>query len=232
MKGKISSKQICGMAAFVAVLAVVLVYVLIFKDYRTKTEALKQSNAALDERVEKLKIYFLEETANKDKKDKLEKEIDELLAPYPADILDEDIVAQSIMTQRLSPLVYTSINVDEKEVLSVIEADVVKAAGIEKYQEPIVFTEKRASYVNEVTYTGLKDAIEAIKLGETYAPFHNYLIGIECVNYSKGEEDKLNGTLDLVFYSVSGTDKEYVELQLPQYLPGTTNIFGEAKEED
>jgi hypothetical protein len=81
MKGKISSKQLCGAVALVGVLIVALVYVLVFQKYNNMAKTLEASNIALDERVSKLKKYYLEEPMYKENMVKLSAEIDELLAP-------------------------------------------------------------------------------------------------------------------------------------------------------
>lgn len=224
MKGKITSKQVCGAVALIGLLAIVLVYVMVFKKYNGLAEETRQSNEVLSERVANLKKYYIEEPQYLEKMEVLKAEIDELLAPYPADIKEEDILMQAVYTQMVAPIVYSSINMGEKTAYSSVGGDVVVNAGVEKYQQAIVFSQKKATLSNEITYEGLKDTIKSLYES-------NYLIDIPGITYSKGNEDKLNGTLDIVFYSASGTGKEYEKPNITEYLAGTTNIFGVIEED-
>ena len=58
--------------------------------------------------------------------------------------------------------------------------------------------------------------------------FRSNRIGIQNVVYSKGdaENPNLSGHIDLVFYSVQGTGKEYAAPDMIPYIAGTDNIFG------
>lgn len=82
-----------------------------------------------------------------------------------------------------------------------------------------------ATYANEVSYSGLKSMIQMIFDNDSR-------IGIQNITYSKGDEENSNltGHMDLIFYSASGTGKEYVAPDIVPYLAGTDNIFGEVEQ--
>jgi hypothetical protein len=123
-----------------------------------------------------------------------------------------------------SPIVYSNINIGEKTVYSMVAEDVVKNAGVEKYQSSIVFSNKAATLANEVTYEGLKEAVQSLFESE-------YMIDIQNISYSKGNEEMLNGSMNVCFYSASGTGKQYETPNIAQYQPGTMNIFGMEEDE-
>lgn len=208
-------------AAFGALL-LVLVYVLVYQRLITEAESIEASNRTLSQRVNELKQYYdAREQYQKDTQ-ALEQLIDELLIQYPADAREEDAIMLAVQMQRNSEAQFLTINMEKGDAVKVIPAETVTAAGNEKYTQELQFCDMSAIYVNEVSYVGLKKLIQTI-----YDSSNR--IGIQNIAYSKGdaENPNLSGYIDLVFYSVKGTDKEYVAPDIIPYLTGTDNIFGE-----
>ena len=208
-------------AAFGALL-MILVYVFVFQRLMTEAEAIETSNKELSRRVNQLKVYY-DNRANYLRDTQMtEQLIDELLAIYPADARDEDVIMLAVQMQQDNDGEFLSINVDRGDAVYVISAETVSAAASEKYTQAIQFQNLYATYVNEVSYSGLKNMIQTI-----YGS--NNRIGIQNIAFTKGdvENPKLSGHMDIVFYSVTGAGKEYVAPDIMPYIAGTDNIFGE-----
>jgi len=222
---KITSKQIFTYAILLGIIAIAAVYFLVYKKKVELAEQTRATNMALAERVESLKVYHINEAKYLEEMEPLKEEIDVMLAPYPADVKDIDLIMQAVNTQAVSPIHYTGINLGNLGIMQSISSDVVVNAGVEKYQEQIDFCERTTTYTTAITYEGLKEAVQSLFDSE-------YLIGINSISYTKTDgEGGLMGTMDLAFYSVSGTGKEYVKPEIPPYVSGTENIFGLAEEE-
>ena len=127
----------------------------------------------------------------------------------------------AVEMQRDSGAAFLTVNMQKGDVIHEVPAETVSAAGNEKYSQAIQFRNLDAAYVNEVSYAGLKRMIQTI-----YDSSNR--IGIQNVVYSKGdaENPNLSGHIDLVFYSVQGTGKEYAAPDMIPYIAGTDNIFG------
>lgn len=208
-------------AAFGALL-MVLVYVFVFQKLTTEAETIETSNKELDKRVSQLKEYYDNRAKYLEDIQITEQLIDELLAVYPADAREEDVIMLALQMQQGNDGEFLSINVERGDAIHVVSAETVSAAASEKYTQAIQFRELYATYVNEVGYSGLKSMIQSI-----YGS--NNRIGIQNIAFTKGDEEnpKLSGHIDLVFYSVAGTGKEYVAPDIIPYIAGTENIFGE-----
>lgn len=222
---KLTSKQIFTYVALLGVIVLAAVYFLVYKKNTDLATATRDSNAALAVRVDSLKVYYDNEAKYLEEMEPMKTQMKEILEKYPADTQEEDIIMQAVHTQLETPVVYSNINLGEKSVLKSVGKDVVIGASLEEYQESISFVERTGTYVNRVTYANLKEAIQGIFDSE-------YYIGIKSIVYSAGEEDELNGTLELAFYSATGTGKEYTLPNILPYISGTENIFNNTEVEE
>lgn len=217
-----TNKNLLLYVAAIGALLMILVYVFVFQKLTTEAEAIEASNKDLSQRVNQLKGYYDNRGNYLSGIQMTEQLIDELLAVYPADARDEDVIMLAVQMQQGNDGEFLSINVERGDAIHVVSAETVSAAASEKFTQEIQFRNLYATYVNEVGYLGLKDMIQTIYDS-------NNRIGIQNIAFTKGdtENPKLSGHIDLVFYSVTGTGKEYVAPDIVPYIAGTDNIFGE-----
>lgn len=217
-----TNKNLLLYVAAIGALLMILVYVFVFQKLTTEAEAIEASNKDLSQRVNQLKGYYDNRGNYLSGIQMTEQLIDELLAVYPADARDEDVIMLAVQMQQGNDGEFLSINVERGDAIHVVSAETVSAAASEKFTQEIQFRNLYATYVNEVGYPGLKDMIQTIYDS-------NNRIGIQNIAFTKGdtENPKLSGHIDLVFYSVTGTGKEYVAPDIVPYIAGTDNIFGE-----
>lgn len=217
-----TNKNLLLYVAAIGALLMILVYVFVFQKLTTEAEAIEASNKDLSQRVNQLKGYYDNRGNYLSGIQMTEQLIDELLAVYPADARDEDVIILAVQMQQGNDGEFLSINVERGDAIHVVSAETVSAAASEKFTQEIQFRNLYATYVNEVGYLGLKDMIQTIYDS-------NNRIGIQNIAFTKGdtENPKLSGHIDLVFYSVTGTGKEYVAPDIVPYIAGTDNIFGE-----
>ncbi len=216
------NKNILVYVAAFGALLLVLVYVLVYQRLVTEADSINASNRTLSQRVNELKAYYDARAQYAADTQALEQLTDELLQQYPADAREEDAIMLAVQMQRNSEAQFLTINMEKGDAVKVIPVETVTAAGNEKYTQELQFCEMTATYVNEVSYAGLKRLIQTVFDSSNR-------IGIQNIAYSKGdaENPNLSGHIDLVFYSVTGTDKEYLPPDIIPYLAGTDNIFGE-----
>ena len=223
---KITSKQIFTCVLLLGIIALVAVYFLVYKKNIELAEQKNASNVTLQKRVESLEQYHIDEPRYLEEMEPIKADIDEFLKPYPANVMDLDLIMQAVKTQQVSPIVYSGINLGAKRVMKTISTEVVQNAAVEKYQEQISFVEQTCTLPNKITYDGLKTAVQSLFDSE-------YLIGIKSITYAKaGQNGELQGTIDLSYYYATGTGKEYVKPEMTEYESGTENIFGVAKDEE
>lgn len=218
-----AGKNIMLYVAGLGALLMILVYFLVYQKLVDKADEIEASNQVLAKRVEELKGYYDEREINLANTMLLEQLTNELLTVYPADAREEDAIMLAVQMQRDSGAEFLNINMERSEVpIHVVAAETVQAAASEQYTQEIQFRNMTATYINEVSYIGLKNLIQTVYNNSNR-------IGIQNISYSRGNEENPNlaGQVDLVFYSVNGTGKEYVAPDIVPYLAGTDNIFGE-----
>lgn len=213
------NKQVFSLIAVFAVLAVVAVYFLWYKKVDAEAVTLEESNVVLQKTVDELKVYKINEAQYKADIDTMSKQIVDVLEKYPADCRLEDIIMQAVGIQMATKIEYTGINIGDKDVFQAVSSEAVAALGNEAYQSEIRFVGQNTSYANSLDYASLKEAVQAIFDSK-------YKIGITGISYYSSGDGKLDGNINMTFYSMAGNGKEYVEPYMAPYQNGTTNIFG------
>jgi Tfp pilus assembly protein PilO len=218
LKNYFNQKTFMGITGVGIALAVV-VYVFIYLDYTQQTEEISESNKELKAVVDELQEYADNMEMYQTAIDEMGASIKETLSEYPADAREEDVLMLAVQIQENNSISYSSISMDEPEVVYEIPYDLVSQVGVEEYDRDIKFVDKHATYVNVTDYANLKSVIEQVY----DAPNR---IGIDNIVYTKNDEDgTLEGSISLYFYSATGTGAEYTLPDIADYLAGTSDMF-------
>ena len=217
---KTSPKQLMTCVVLIGLLALIAVYFFVYKSYIDKAEALELSNMALNRRVAELKEYYDNMEMYNEELELMQAEIRSILEPFPADVLEEDMIVLALDTMKTASVDYSNINVGEREALRNIPVETVQAAGMEDLTQELVFVTRQGVYVNETNYQSLKDCINTINNSSNRLAINN-------IAYSRNEDTgELAGTIQVSFYSVMGTGREYVPQNLADYVSGLAELFG------
>lgn len=220
MKNNSTGKKALLYTAIICLLALAAFYFLFYRTYQEKTQELRDSNDALSARIADLKIYYDNEEQYVADAETIRGQLVELLDSFPAEVRVEDIIMETVAIENAAEIHYSNVGLSDREVLKEIDASVVLAANQEEYRNEICFIRQNASYSNTTDYDGLKAVVQEILSSE-------YRLGIENIAYTRNSYDgTLSGVIEVAFYSVTGTGKEYVAPNIPDYLSGTDNIFG------
>lgn len=219
-----SNKNLLIYVAAFGALLMIAVYFLVYNKLMEQAETIERSNQELSARVDELKVYYDNRETYLKLTQVTEQLIDEIVLAYPADAREEDAIILAVRMQQESGASFQSVSMEKGSAIHTVAAETVTAANSEKYTQGIQFYTMNATYANEVSYSGLKSMIQMIFDNDSR-------IGIQNITYSKGDDENpnLTGHMDLIFYSASGTGKEYVAPDIVPYLAGTDNIFGEVE---
>lgn len=215
---KVNSKQIFSYVGLAGILMMALFYVFFCMKYEEKTTALMNENVLLESRVATLRAYHKNEEKYRTETEAMTAGIEQLLAAYPANALEEDAIMLAVDMEACGDIRYTVINMGEPASLYTIPETTVKAAGCEGLSAGLEFVERRVTYSNDISYDSLKECI-----GEIYK--NRNRIAISNIVYIKNAEGKLTGNIDVSFYSVRGTNKEYVKPDISKYAAGKADLF-------
>lgn len=225
MKNKAQSAFLTTFLFFVVIIVVIFMYV--YQPNVTKTQELEASNATLKTRVDELEGFYKEMPAHKAEMEKWTTEINQKLAAFPVDTKEEDSIYLVLRTWEEGIVAaYTSIGVGEREVVTTISEDVVKPATIDGLETELVFKERTTTYNNITTYNFMKELVKSINENPEAASITNLV-------YTTTEEGLLEGSIDVTFYLVEGTNREYQKREFKDYPTGDlTNLFGTIYIED
>lgn len=217
---KVSSKQVMMYVVLFGVLLLVGVYFFVYKSYTDQAATIETSNMVLNRRVAELKEYYDNMEGYNAEIELMQAEIRNVLGQFPPDVLEEDMIVLALDTMENAAVEYTNINIGAREALRNIPAATVQAAGMEELNLELVFVERKGVYVNDTVYQSLKDCINTINNSDNRLAITN-------IAYSRNENTgELTGTIQVSFYTIIGTGREYEPQNLSDYVSGLSELFG------
>lgn len=238
-----------------AVVLCIVMYMYYYSPTKQKTEALKATNATLSQRVTTLETFYNEMPDNLAKIDDMQTGIREIVDLFPADVLEEDAIYFAINSvqlqnlqelyaddiipanERLNPEIiipgetnkidYTALAIGKVEDISTVDASVVAKAEMEELVGSVVFRKRDVDFQNTTTYTNLKGLIQSINEDPEKKTISK--LSYNAVKAQEGEEIEpgtISGVITVSFYSIDGTNKEYVPKDFGEYeIGGLTELF-------
>lgn len=217
---KVSSKQVMLYVVLFGILLLVGVYFLVYKSYMDKAATIETSNLLLNKRVAELKEYYDNMEGYSAEIELMQAEIRNILGQFPPDVMEEDMIVLALDTMKSASIEYSNINIGDRTALRNIPAATVQAAGMEELNLELVFVERQGVYVNDTVYQSLKDCINTIYNSDNRLSITN-------IAYSRNDDTgELTGTIQVSFYSVIGSGREYEPQNLADYVSGLSNLFG------
>lgn len=213
------AKKAMTYVLLLGLIACALVYFLIYRKYNDKADKLKASNVELNDRVKALEVVYNKSADYEKSIADMQDEIRRMLDEYPADVEEENMTMLAVESMKTAVVDYKNMNITDKNVLLTIPADTVQAGGMEEFQNALSFVQQNACYVNTCDYFNLKDIVKTIN-GQADRNV------IDTITYTKNKElNNLEGTIEVRFCSVAGTNKEYVPVNIKDYEAGTEDLF-------
>ncbi len=228
---KNSSKTIFLTVLGVGVVALLAVYMLVFQKYNDKTDRLKTENVTLRQENNKMQKYYLEMGTNLQLTEEFKAEALKIMDEYPVDAREEDMLMMAVDMQSVSEMKTDEILIEKAELLYTVSREDLAVVGMElpENQGQVEFMERKVTYNSILSYDDLKKCIQQIYATPGVISIHNVVLTKE--ETVEGSEDEiivrsnLTGNIDVSFYSLAGTGKEYTAPEMEEYVVGTTNPF-------
>lgn len=234
MKKKSNSQQLMLLIVVLSILAVVLVYMFVYKDFQNRAAAKRSSNQELQQKVDQLKEYYENQNDYVDKTAELKTEIRSAMAQFPTLALEEDIMMQAHNSMlEADELAYTSIAIAAPESFFVVPAELFATAKMSvndddntNNEQAMLFFDRKASYVAQCNYPSLKSMIKDM----VDRPYKNKITNIL---FEKDKElNALNGTMEIAMFYVPLYGEEYVPVDMNDYIKGLEDLFKLVKHEE
>lgn len=226
MKKINNSKQIMTYVILFGLLAVAMVYFLVYQKYSDKTAALKIANNEKAVKVAELQTYYENKGFYEEEIAKKKAEMVSNLSSYPEKVQEEDVIMLAVNTVTDSSVAYTSISmadpsayytVDPVTVSSVNWADSENEAFKESFT--MNFMRRDNSYYLNCDYINLKEILKIINEENDKKTITNIL-------FTKNEEhNNLEGIIELSFFYVPEYGYEYTPVDMAEYTKGLENLF-------
>ena len=222
---KVSDKNLFYIVVMLCLVGGILFFSLGYSKLNDSCSSLQSQNNSVRSHISELQKYYDERETYTQEIDLLNKEVANILNKYPSSIRTEDMLVEGIDMYRAANangslnMVFSSIVMSDAEAIFEVPMTTIDAIQSEEYTRPIVYNFLDATYSNETTYKGVRDAI-----GEVFKS--DYPVNIERVAYSLTEDKlTLEGSIALGYFYVSGINKEYVAPKLEEYVMGTSDVF-------
>lgn len=205
------------------IILVAVSYFMVFSPKSTEYSSLQMQTANLETQLNKLKDLEANRAQYEKDIQSMSKDIQKLTAEFPADTKDEDGIffGYNMETNAVNDVHYSSIALGNPEVVVVttVPSEGSVGAGTSEY----TMYRARNSYVYKASYEGLKNSLLAINNAADKITVQSMSASFD------SETGLLMGTLDLNFFTMVGTEREYVAPALPHIEISTENIFGTVK---
>lgn len=247
---KVSKKDVLLLLALLGILAVVSSYMLVFQPTMEKSEALKQENLQLEQRIADLQSKKENKDSYESQTVQMRREMEEIYQLFPVDVREENAIVLALNQELLAPMEVQSVTIDALLEVPVVEAqdeempdatyeieeveEIEDATGTQEAptpetgdtqgeagMNPFHLMNRKVTLNYEVSYEGLKRSVKNICMQTDRMVIDNL-----SVVYDE-QTGLLNGTTVVNMFCVPEQEgKEYEEPDFGGVLLGTDNIFG------
>ena len=235
MKLSLSKRDIKLLLMLLGLVAVVASFYLVYTPAKERREAIEAQNVELQNQVSRLE----ELNANKPEYEQsiidMNQEITALTAEFPAETKEEDGIyfAHLMETNVSGDVGISAVTLGNPEVVLVTEvvngategtadASTVEGGAAATVSEYTMYR-TRNGFVYTTGYFGMKNLVNTIN-----TQMDKITIQTLSVSYDTAT-GLLSGTVDANFFTMEGTEREYVKPNLPHVSEGTDNLFKTAE---
>lgn len=210
---KISNKDKKLLLYTGGILTLLLVYVWFFKPTQEANEALREENRQLETELavrqehEAMKDHYLGETSD------MKAEIETTLDAFPAAVKEENVIMYADELEDASDIEIANISIGSSNQLYTL--------GQDKY-----LYDTQVGYTFTASYDDWKKVVDFIQKHDEKRNVENVVL-----SFDSGSA-RLIGSMNVNFYSMTGTEKVYEKPQVPNMPHGNDNIFGTLSSED
>lgn len=235
-KIKISDSDLRLLILLVALIVVAAAYFLGFNTYNNKAAKVEEQNETREVRLNELKDMVAHQGEVEQETKTMQERMKEIIANYPSRITTEKIISivqqlednteikvsqmSFVLNNQFSEVANAEMTTQDANSSTTTDASTGETAGTTDTMEAKTYYGSFASLTMdyEADYDVLKKAINEINTAED-----KLSISALTTTYSN-EDNKLTGTMIVYFYTLDGTEKEYVAPSVSGQK-GVPNIF-------
>ena len=240
----ISKRDIKLLLMLLGLIIVVASYYLVYTPAKERTEAIEAQNVELQTQVSRLEELNASKPEYEQKILEMNKEIEALTAEFPSASKEEDGIyfAHLMETTVTGDVAISAVTLGNPEVVLVTEVvnalpestdeldetadttvDATVAGGVAETVSEYTMYRNRNSFIYTTGYNGMKNLVNTVN-----HQLDKITIQSLSVSYDTAT-GLLSGSLDANFFTMEGTQREYVKPNIPYVHEGTSNLFKTAE---
>lgn len=244
MKLKITKREKNMIVILVGILLVMASYYLGYRTFKSRTDILKQQNQILESQIQTLEGISAEKDAYVAKTEEMQTSMNDIIQKFPSDMISEDIILYMRNLEQKTDSYVHNITTPAKQYVNITateETDVLSS------MEDVTGAIREYGFVNDgkvpdtrsmqlaqvesavncsITYKGLKDIVTDITENDNRKSVDNISL---VFNENTGD---LAGSMTVIYYTLSGTGREYLQPTITGTSHGIECIFGGLKTEE
>ena len=244
MKLKITKREKNMIVILVGILLVMASYYLGYRTFKSRTDILKQQNQILESQIQTLEGISAEKDAYVAKTEEMQTSMNAIIQKFPSNMISEDIILYMRNLEQKTDSYVHNITTPAKQYVNITateETDVISS------MEDVTGAIREYGFVNDgkvpdtrsmqlaqvesavncsITYKGLKDIVTDITENDNRKSVDNISL---VFNENTGD---LAGSMTVIYYTLSGTGREYLQPTITGTSHGIECIFGGLKTEE
>lgn len=244
MKLKITKREKNMIVILVGILLVMASYYLGYRTFKSRTDILKQQNQILESQIQTLEGISAEKDAYVAKTEEMQTSMNAIIQKFPSNMISEDIILYMRNLEQKTDSYVHNITTPAKQYVNITateETDVLSS------MEDVTGAIREYGFVNDgkvpdtrsmqlaqvesavncsITYKGLKDIVTDITENDNRKSIDNISL---VFNENTGD---LAGSMTVIYYTLSGTGREYLQPTITGTSHGIECIFGGLKTEE
>ena len=244
MKLKITKREKNMIVILVGILLVMASYYLGYRTFKSRTDILKQQNQILESHIQTLEGISAEKDAYVAKTEEMQTSMNAIIQKFPSNMISEDIILYMRNLEQKTDSYVHNITIPAKQYVNITataETDVLSS------MEDVTGAIREYGFVNDgkvpdtrsmqlaqvdsavncsITYKGLKDIVTDITENDNRKSIDNISL---VFNENTGD---LAGSMTVIYYTLSGTGREYLQPTITGTSHGIECIFGGLKTEE
>ena len=244
MKLKITKREKNMIVILVGILLVMASYYLGYRTFKSRTDILKQQNQILESQIQTLEGISAEKDAYVAKTEEMQTSMNAIIQKFPSNMISEDIILYMRNLEQKTDSYVHNITTPAKQYVNITateETDVLSS------MEDVTGAIREYGFVNDgkvpdtrsmqlaqvesavncsITYKGLKDIVTDITENDNRKSVDNISL---VFNENTGD---LAGSMTVIYYTLYGTGREYLQPTITGTSHGIECIFGGLKTEE
>lgn len=216
---KISKRDQGMLLILLGLVILIAAYFGVYKNFIDKADELSVENNGLQDRVRELEEHYKNISVYQDGIKEISESVEKDIASFPSDVRSEDLIVYGNRLEEELDVSVSDMSFSQPELVSQFSIPEQGENEATVFQ-PYAALRTDMSVSVEMSYEQMLEFVDYIYKKSDHTTLESISVGYD------SKSGKLNGTVYLSKYFMSGSNYKYMPTELPNYKQGTENPFG------